>query len=297
VLNLLAKDPPEGPPEVQEAIASLRALQDVQPERLCIANAGLLKAGKSSVFNALVDQDGYFPTGAARTTVTSHSYTIQECEFVDTPGLDAKSSDTAAAEHVHRQCDLVLFVHSVQNGEFDAIEVEFMKQLREWYPAPGHQQRALIPVYSKIDYLPNDRELCSVLDRCRSQWQAVFGNHASMGHAISASRYMKGVSERRKRMAELSGIPELRAEIKSRKSTLLRAKHLLLCERVGKSCETLRTALADAIAALRQAEVERLTKAHEVRDRILRETQSVYAAIDQRYDEYKMKYLGADEQD
>src|SRR5690606_2928495 len=82
--------------------ANLKALQDTP----IVANAGLLKAGKSSLFNAISGQQEKFATGAARCTTVQQALAMNGFQLVDTPGLDANDTDTAEAESVFQKASL-----------------------------------------------------------------------------------------------------------------------------------------------------------------------------------------------
>jgi len=114
--------------KLNENIEQLRELIS-RPSQLQIAVYGKYNHGKSSLLNALVKKD-IFKTADIRETVKIQSYTNKDITWIDTPGLDAdvKESDDREANRLLSSSDLLLFVHSVNEGELDGKEVLFVKE-------------------------------------------------------------------------------------------------------------------------------------------------------------------------
>ena len=114
--------------KLNENIEQLRELIS-RPSQLQIAVYGKYNHGKSSLLNALVKKD-IFKTADIRETVKIQSYTNRDITWIDTPGLDAdvKESDDTEANRLLSTSDLLLFVHSVNEGELDNKEVLFLKE-------------------------------------------------------------------------------------------------------------------------------------------------------------------------
>src|SRR5262245_47809196 len=76
---------------------TLARLLDGSYSRVTVVNAGLLKAGKSSLFNALIDVPEHFATSAGRCTTKPQELDRGTHVLVDTPGIDATGYDTRDA--------------------------------------------------------------------------------------------------------------------------------------------------------------------------------------------------------
>lgn len=101
-----------------------------RPTELQVGVYGKYNHGKSSLLNALVEKE-VFKTADIRETVTIQSYTKDNITWVDTPGLDADvyEEDDNKAKEILNKSDLLLFVHSVNEGELDEKELVFFKEI------------------------------------------------------------------------------------------------------------------------------------------------------------------------
>ena len=114
--------------KLNENMEELRALAS-RPSELQVAVYGKYNHGKSSLLNALVKKD-IFKTADIRETIEIQSYTQKNITWIDTPGLDAdvNEDDDNKANELLSTSDVLLFVHSVNEGELDNKEVEFLKE-------------------------------------------------------------------------------------------------------------------------------------------------------------------------
>jgi small GTP-binding protein len=103
-----------------------------RPSELQVAVYGKYNHGKSSLLNALVEKE-VFKTADIRETVTIQAHTKDKITWVDTPGLDADvyEKDDSKAKKILKKSDLLLFVHSVNEGELDEKELNFLKERYE----------------------------------------------------------------------------------------------------------------------------------------------------------------------
>lgn len=85
-----------------------------------------MKAGKSSLFNAIIGEKEVFKTDVIRATVSNDSYEMENYILIDTPGLDANDEDTAVALEGYKSADIILFVHNVIDGELNKIETDYI---------------------------------------------------------------------------------------------------------------------------------------------------------------------------
>lgn len=240
-----------------------------EPDLPLIANCGLLKAGKSSLFNTLTgaaDGRETFATGAARTTIRSQR---QECRFgvlIDTPGIDATDADQLEAERTLRGADCVLFVHSMPAGEFDSGETAFLKRLKGFFPGEEFASR-VIPVFSKADMVsPEDSPRLEA--KGLAVWEKITGSRPQTRFVTSAPRYWnsrrasEGEARFRKWLA-MSGVGAildflegLRPKVGESRGRLRRERALSLVDRLleivseslAENEQTYDTLLAESVA-------------------------------------------------
>ena len=95
-------------------------------------NAGLLKAGKSTLFNALLGER-VFESDVIRATVKNQKREAEGYFLLDTPGLDANAQDTKEALTAYAKADAIVFVHNLQEGEFNQVEIDSIEQIGSLY--------------------------------------------------------------------------------------------------------------------------------------------------------------------
>ena len=197
-----------------DLISSLKeALSSLEAEKVRVVNAGLLKAGKSTLFNCLTESlsDDLFAVGVIRTTVKA-----QECEFgnlllVDTPGIDYKDEDTNSAVSELKKGDIVLFVHNMNTGELDMLEREFLEQVaREWDNKSDFLDKTIF-ILTNLDKKEGSGS-DQIINKVQRQINMIFGGDPKL-MSISSTRYSKGILENKPLMVEKSGLPALKTVI------------------------------------------------------------------------------------
>ena len=189
------------------------ALSSLDGEKVRIVNTGLLKAGKSTLFNCLTESlsDDLFAVGVTRTTVKA-----QECEFenlllVDTPGIDCKDEDSKSAVSALKQGDIVLFVHNMNSGALDTPEREFLEQVaKEWDNKSDFLDKTIF-VLTNLDKKEGSGSE-QIIGKVQQQINTIFGGEPKL-MCISSTRYSKGILENKQFLVEKSGIPALKTAI------------------------------------------------------------------------------------
>ena len=181
-----------------------------QPLR--ITTCGLLKAGKSSLLNALTDhlETELFATGAVRTTVQNQTLSHQDFIFVDTPGLDATEEDDKEAWNALSTADVLLFVHDPGVGELDQAEINFLSKLAG---QPGAQQgleERLVVILTRLD--SNEEVIDAIAQKVQNQIKNCLGIEPRL-FQISFTSYQKGKLEGKQKLVEYSRIPILQQHI------------------------------------------------------------------------------------
>lgn len=179
---------------------------------LQITTCGLLKAGKSSLLNALTDhlETELFATGAVRTTVRNQTLSHQNFVFVDTPGLDATKEDDKEAWNALSTADVLLFVHNPGIGELDKAEVNFLSELAS---QPGtHQglEERLVVILTWLD--SNEEVIDAIAQKVQSQIKNCLGIEPRL-FQISFTSYQEGKLEGKPKLVEYSRIPVLQQHI------------------------------------------------------------------------------------
>ena len=228
-----------------QACAQAAQLAVTYDSRFVVANTGLLKAGKSTLFNALVGKVEHFPTGAARKTVQSQTVEVDGMLLVDTPGIDAPQEDVERAQTALRSADLVVFVHNVACGSYDATEIEQLRMLRGFFPDEQSFRTRVQPVFTLCDKY-NDAEIDCVVNDSRSQIEKTLGIKLPNPLRVAAERCIKGRAEGKNLLVQRSGIPALEELLRARAAELHPRKVELHTSRMEKLRERVREALTTA---------------------------------------------------
>lgn len=173
---------------------------------------GLMNAGKSYLLNMLSENinNPFFKVADQRETAVNKDFDAGDRVYVDTPGLDANESDDLEAFLATRTADIVLFVHQLQ-GELEAKEIEFLKDLKESFGDYAHQN--IVMILSKID--KEDEEKVSqiqsrVLEQCQKHL-----NFTPEIFQISNTIYQTGITEHEDLLIKYSHINDLKAHLNS----------------------------------------------------------------------------------
>lgn len=246
-----------------------------------IANVGLLKAGKSTLFNALTGEKELFATADVRCTIEQQRHEAMGFQFIDTPGLDANEQDTAAAEEVLKRANIVLFVHSVTNGELDRDELSALRDLCGHFQDIEIRKRSLVPVITKCEGVAVET-VEQVKQKILSQWIEATGFEPLEFFAVRSETYFGGKEKNQPKLTEHSNIPALLSHIQ-RELAYLEATHLELVRGRIVSLITECQDLALNLAKNMEEEAEGLEKTNRSRIRKIREefnelAESIYTA-------------------
>lgn len=194
-------------------------LHSSQQHGIRIVNTGLLKAGKSTLYNCLVDAVGEerFKTGTVRTTMSRQEYQYGDFIYIDTPGIDHVGEETAEAITALKTADIVLFIHNLKSGELDKSEVAFLQDIaKHWGNNQDFIKRTIFVMTHLADV---EAQASAIIAQIEKQITHIF-TAKPMIKSISATRYRKGFSEHKKVLIERSGIPALVACLHHQANTL-----------------------------------------------------------------------------
>jgi tRNA U34 5-carboxymethylaminomethyl modifying GTPase MnmE/TrmE len=166
---------------------------------------GLLKAGKSSLLNALTGHlaQEYFATGASRATTCVAELNLNGVIYVDTPGLDANADDDVEAWRGLASADQLVFVHSLRIASLDTQEVNFLVELlrRE----PDLQQRLVVALTHAESAEDAKESRLAVLRDCL---ETTLGFCPTL-ITTSFTRHRRGMLENKPALLALSGVGQL----------------------------------------------------------------------------------------
>lgn len=190
-------------PEATVNIAKLRRALLNDGATLRVAVYGKFNHGKSTLLNELIGKDT-FKTSDQRETTQVSSVVEQGIEWIDTPGLDAAvdgSDDRLTAQASLERADVLMFVHSVREGELDRYECAHLQALS----ASGRDCNNTLLVLTQVEQLETDE-----LERtCAAIATQLAGLLRLDGFQVSAQRHASG----KPALMERSGIGALRLRI------------------------------------------------------------------------------------
>ncbi|EIJ73199.1 hypothetical protein E5Q53_00315 [Haemophilus parahaemolyticus] len=175
-------------------------------DKPCVAVFGKYNHGKSTLLNALINQNNYFKASDKRETQVNKVFLDQKnnLAWLDTPGLGADVhgiDDFEANKGVFVSADIVLIIHTLKAGELDKEEVEHIKRLLN----TSKNDNKLL-VLTQIDETNAEQQVQAV-KRIREQvplFEPIL---------VSAKRYLTGIEKQQPQLMERSGIPELNQKI------------------------------------------------------------------------------------
>ncbi|MCI8297626.1 MAG: hypothetical protein HFG22_17465 [Lachnospiraceae bacterium] len=178
----------------------------------CIVNAGLLKAGKSTLFNALLGER-VFESDVIRATVKNQKREAEGYFLLDTPGLDANAQDTKEALTAYAKADAIVFVHNLQEGEFNQVEIDSIEQIGSLYGDKKAFFQKTILALSHKDQV--EEEYPDICRRIEEQCEGSIKGHFCKIVCVDPAGYLKGVDEDKELLKKASGIPELKEALRA----------------------------------------------------------------------------------
>lgn len=172
-----------------------------QAQDVRVAVFGKYNHGKSTLLNAIIGQE-IFKAADRRETTEVREYKHEDIIWVDTPGLDADvhgEDDRRAREGAFKVSDFLFLVHSVKTGELDKYEARLYRDLMK---QDKNYQKKMFLILTQIDQLEKV-DLERVIGRIKEQF------HDLKVIPVSATRYMRGISENKPVFVEKSGMAQL----------------------------------------------------------------------------------------
>lgn len=276
---------PDGPSLNEQLESALKAQH--QNHALRVTTCGLVKAGKSSLLNALTDhlKEELFATGATRTTVRNQTLSHEHFIFVDTPGLDATDSDDVEAWKGIQEADVLLFVHHPGTGELHGAEVEFLEQVASQPGARAGLESRLVVVLSHLD--SHRKDMDDILARVKRQIRDCLSIEPHF-FPVSFTTYRKGKLEGKSQLVSHSGILLLREYLVKQFIILSECAHQARSARVIEIRQNLLKKLDSEIQEREKILTELQKKTQKAErdlikdfDRLLSHVRTKFAAYDQ----------------
>jgi len=214
-----------------------------------VTNTGVVNSGKSSLFNALLDnKDGYerFSVGAARTTVSKDIERYSEnIELVDTPGIDAKDEDNEVALNAVCSSSIILMVHNIKMGMLQKNEVDWIKRIALNFNIEQQIKDRFIFVNSWIDERMMEASFNNTVDETKRILFETLGTEVEV-YNISTKLYKKGISENQQKFIDMSNINTLKDAIAEKADYFIKNYGTVAVKNdVAELCEDTKSKLAD----------------------------------------------------
>ena len=180
---------------------------------ITIANTGLVNAGKSSLFNALLDEyeQERFKVGPVRTTTQGKRAHLNDwVDILDTPGIDVTEGDDEEAFRSLTESDLIIAVHNIKLGMLNRAEYEWLKALAGRM-SKEEIERKIIFVCTWIDERERQDGYRSAVEETRRQAYESLGTNRIPFMEVSAKRYILGMKKNNPALLKASRLPEFKA--------------------------------------------------------------------------------------
>lgn len=187
-------------------------------KKIFIVNAGRMNHGKSSLFNSLLNKP-IFAVDDIRTTMTRQDADFsQDVVMVDTPGLDADSSDDKVAFDAYRRANLIVFVHTVKTGAVERDDIDSLNRMAKEAVSPEYFWRHFVLVFSNIDEYDADdaedsKKMRIIEEESLRNIKSGCGEHDFPIFRVSNAYFHDGNEANSEQLIAMSGIRELKEYI------------------------------------------------------------------------------------
>jgi GTP1/Obg family GTP-binding protein len=211
-----------------------RRIDEISSTSIRIVVAGLLKAGKSTMLNALTGHydNCFFPVGIIRTTTDKQEYCFDDITYIDTPGIDAEEGDEEKAFQALGDSDMFIFTHNMNSSELDCYEIEFLKKLNTINK--GSLNEKMITVLTNLDKI--GKEGVSKIKRKITLQMSEIINWNGPVISVSSTRYQKGKMEDKQLLEKSSGYEQLFSSLAEMKkkvaSTIMESRSLVISGKI-----------------------------------------------------------------
>lgn len=190
--------------EIQSNINKIINIVEEKGVKPVIINTGLLKAGKSSLFNALCDKEK-FKSGVIRTTTVNKKFELPDYVLVDTPGLNANEEDTNEAFEEYKNADVIIFVHNIEDGELSRVECDAIHEISSIFQGTDGFLNSSILVLSHADQV-EEATINKIKSVIQNQCEKIFEGQFAHIISVNSIGYLRGVSEEKQLLVKTSNV-------------------------------------------------------------------------------------------
>lgn len=206
----------------------LKKLDSIQKKRtdnlVKVVNTGMVSAGKSSLYNALIDStDEFFKIGASRTTIKANYYDYGSISYIDTPGIDVKVEDDALAFNMVIEADIIMMIHNVRTGPLHKSEVDWLKRIADNIPDLSMRKDRMIFVFSWKDTRERESGYGPLIEDLKKQVFEIVGVEIPC-FEVSVEKYRQGVAKGKQVLVDKSGVQELKKYLEDYATSYLERK-------------------------------------------------------------------------
>ena len=176
-----------------------------ESDKICIVACGKQNCGKSTLLNILCNDklDTLFKTGDKRVTTDIQQEEFGNYIYIDTPGFGpTEKRDTEMTRQAWQKAYLVLFLHSIKEGELLKEEVMMLEELKEYLP---QAEKRILFVCTKIG---GEKNAKIIISKIENQVKNVLGDFATIV-SIDSLFYQKYLIKSDERFKRISHIEEV----------------------------------------------------------------------------------------
>ena len=202
----------------KDMVSSMKKRRDEILEdgrKIFIVNAGRMNHGKSSLFNSLLNKSVFAVDDIRTTMVRQDADFDRDVVMVDTPGLDADSSDDKSAFDAYRHANLIIFVHTVKTGAVESDEIDSINRMAKEAASPEYFWRHFALVFSNIDEYDEDnaedaKKMQLIEEESLRNIKAGCGEYEFPTFRVSNAYFNDGNEANSEQLLAMSGVRELK---------------------------------------------------------------------------------------
>lgn len=209
-------------------VENLKQILVTKQNKMEVVIAGNVKAGKSTLINAIFNDENLCSTGVIRTTVENQMIESEHYRILDTPGINANDDDTAVAEQGYNRADFFIYVHNVVEGEFLAQELSFLKQISDYFSDDEQFIRNTLVILTNAHQL-DEEALLLAKTKIEEQLRLITNKPVKL-FIVDSISYLNALASNKQLLMEESQIPVLQHAIEA---AAIYFKENVLSEREG----------------------------------------------------------------
>lgn len=196
--------------KLQDEIDAIESKGDTN--NVYIVNVGSMNHGKSSLFNSLLNRNAFKAQDKRETKEPSDALWFDSVYLTDTPGLHADDVDDQKAREAYRKANMLVFVHTIKNGELHLPEIEALNALKALFNEYGEKffWEHFCLVLTFLEEVIDEDDRIIIIDKILGDISRKCGGKDFPLFVVSNSIYADGIEEQDSELIEFSGINQLR---------------------------------------------------------------------------------------